>query len=143
MAWRIRSRYTASTGMALSAGRIRSNVLDTSTGLVLASSPVTAFSAGQYLVWSLSGHVTMRVTRTGALNGLVSGLFFDGTSAPPPVLATVTPTAGVTGTSVPVTFTGTNLAGATLNLGAGITATNVIASTSGVTATLAIANNAP
>jgi hypothetical protein len=52
------------------------DVLDTSTGLVLASSPVTAFSAGQYLVWSLSGHVTMRVTRTGALNGLVTGLLF-------------------------------------------------------------------
>jgi uncharacterized protein YjbI with pentapeptide repeats len=94
-------------------------------------------------VWNLSGHVTMRVTRTGALNGLVTGLFFDGASAPPPSLATITPTVGVTGTTVPLTLTGTNLTGATLNLGAGITATNVIASTSGVTATLAIANNAP
>ena len=55
----------------------RIDVLDPATGLVLASSPVSAFSAGQYLVWNLSGHVTLRITKTGGVNAVVSGLFFN------------------------------------------------------------------
>jgi hypothetical protein len=35
------------------------------------------FTAGQYLVWNLSGHVKLRITRTGGLNAVISGLFFD------------------------------------------------------------------
>jgi hypothetical protein len=52
-------------------------VLDPATGLVLASSPMSAFSAGQYQVWNLSGHVTLRVTRTAGGPAVVSGLFFN------------------------------------------------------------------
>jgi uncharacterized protein (TIGR03437 family) len=122
----------------------RIDVLDAATGLVLASSPVTAFSAGQYLVWNLSGHVTMRVTRTGALNGLVTGLFFGGASAPAaaPVLASIVPASGVIGIGTPVIITGTNLTGATLNLGAGITATGVVVTSTQITATLVVAATA-
>jgi hypothetical protein len=52
------------------------DVLDFGTGQVLASTPVTAFSAGQYLVLNLSGHLTLRVTRTAGGPAVVSGLFF-------------------------------------------------------------------
>jgi uncharacterized delta-60 repeat protein len=38
---------------------------------------VSGFAGGQYLVWNLSGHVTIRVTNTNpARNAVVSGLFF-------------------------------------------------------------------
>jgi hypothetical protein len=121
----------------------RIDVLDPATGLVLASSPASAFTSGQYLVWNLSGHVTLRVTKTGASNAVVSGLFFDRPLAAPPALATVTPATGVSGTTVPVTLTGSSLTGASLNLGAGITATGIVATAGQITANLAIAATAP
>jgi uncharacterized protein YjbI with pentapeptide repeats len=103
---------------------------------------VSAFSAGQYLVWNLSGHVTLRVTRTAGPTAVVSGLFFDGGGLLP-ALATIAPATGVIGTTVPITLTGTNLSGANLNLRAGITATGLVATANQVTATLAIAATAP
>ena len=30
-----------------------------------------------WLLWNLSGHVTIRVTRTGGANAVVSGIFFN------------------------------------------------------------------
>jgi hypothetical protein len=54
----------------------RVDVLDGDTGAVLDSRDLTAFSGGAYLTWELSGHVRLRVTRTGASNAVVSGLFF-------------------------------------------------------------------
>ena len=80
---------------------------------MLATTPVSAFSAGQYLVWNLTGHVTLRVTRTAGLTAVVSGLFFDGGNVLLPALAAIAPAAGVIGTTVPVTLTGTNLSGPT------------------------------
>ena len=64
----------------------RVEVVNTSTGAVLDTRTITAFSTGQYLVWTIGGHVTFRVTNTGAMNAVVSGLFFDpaGSSPPPP-----------------------------------------------------------
>jgi hypothetical protein len=55
----------------------RIDVLDPVTGLVLATSSMSTYSAGQYLVWNLSGHVTLRVTRTAGQTAVVSGLFFN------------------------------------------------------------------
>jgi len=55
----------------------RVDVLDAGTGAVLDSRTLTGFQGGQYLVWNLGGHVTLRVTKTGGLNAVVSGLFFD------------------------------------------------------------------
>ena len=55
----------------------RIDVLNATTGAVLDSRSVTAFGSGQYLVWTLSGNVVLRVTNTNsASNALVSGLFF-------------------------------------------------------------------
>ena len=37
----------------------------------------SGFQNGRYLVWSLSGHVTLRVTNTGPQNAVVSAVFVD------------------------------------------------------------------
>ena len=55
----------------------RVDVLDAVSGVVLDSQLVSGFHGGQYLVWNLSGHVTLRVTNVGTPNVVVSGLFFD------------------------------------------------------------------
>ena len=53
------------------------SVLDGSTGAALDTQNLSAFQNGTYVVWKLSGHVVLRITRTGAINGVISGLFFD------------------------------------------------------------------
>jgi hypothetical protein len=61
------------------AGRAeRVEIRDASTGAVLDSREVGGFGDGTYLVWNLSGHLTIRVTNTaGFSNAVVSALFFD------------------------------------------------------------------
>ncbi len=44
------------------------SILDTRT--------ITNFGGGVWLVWNVSGHVQLRVTKTAGLNAVVSGLFF-------------------------------------------------------------------
>jgi hypothetical protein len=51
-------------------------VLDAGSNALLDSRTVSSFTNGQYLVWNLSGHVKLRVTRTAGSNAVVSGLFF-------------------------------------------------------------------
>ena len=56
-------------------------------GAVLDSRPISNFVGGQYLVWNLSGRVTIRVSNTNApSNAVIGGLFFGGGAviAPPP-----------------------------------------------------------
>ena len=36
---------------------------------------VSSFTGGQYLVWNLTGHVTIQFTRDSGANALVSGVF--------------------------------------------------------------------
>jgi hypothetical protein len=55
----------------------RVDVLDASSGAVLDTRSIANFQGGQYLVWNLTGHVTMRITYTSGANAVVSGLFFD------------------------------------------------------------------
>lgn len=64
----------------------RVEVLDASTGAVLDARTMTAFQNGQYLVWTLSGHVKLRFVNTGPNNTVLSGIFFGGSGAvvPPP-----------------------------------------------------------
>jgi hypothetical protein len=54
----------------------RVDVFDAATGALLDTRSLTGFSNGQYLVWTLSGHVRLRITNTGDTNAVVSGLFF-------------------------------------------------------------------
>ena len=67
-------------------------MLDASTGAVLDTQNVSAFSGGAYLVYTLTGHVKVRVTNTSnsGPNAVLSGIFFDppGTSNPPPASGT-------------------------------------------------------
>jgi hypothetical protein len=51
------------------------------TGAVLDTQTVAAFTGGKYLVWSIAGHVSIRFTRLAGTNAVVSGLFFDPPSA--------------------------------------------------------------
>jgi hypothetical protein len=51
------------------------DVLDPS-GTVLDTRQVGSFNGGAYLVWNMSGHVIVRITRLAGANGVVSGLFF-------------------------------------------------------------------
>ena len=54
----------------------RVDVLDASSNAVLDTQTISGFQGGQYLVWNLKGHVTLKITLTGGLNAVVSGLFF-------------------------------------------------------------------
>jgi hypothetical protein len=47
------------------------------TNAVLDTQSLSSFQNGKYLVWNLTGHVILRVTNTGGINGVISGLFFD------------------------------------------------------------------
>src|SRR5262249_46550464 len=59
--------------------------LKNSAGTVLDTETLTAFSGGVYLVWSISGHMTIQVTQLAGPNAVVNGLFFD----PPAATATL------------------------------------------------------
>jgi hypothetical protein len=52
-------------------------VRDAVTNALLDSRAVSSFTGGEYLVWTVSGHVTIGVTVTAGVNAVVSGLFFD------------------------------------------------------------------
>jgi hypothetical protein len=69
----------------------RVDVVDASSSTVLDTRTISGFQGGQYLVWNLKGHVTLKITLTGGLNAVVSGVFFD------------PPAAGVTSTAAFVT----------------------------------------
>ena len=50
---------------------------------VLDTRTVTSFTGGQYLVWNLSGHVTIRMMNTNSRsNAVASGIFFGSSGAP-------------------------------------------------------------
>jgi hypothetical protein len=55
----------------------RVDVLDGGTGALLDTRTVEQFQNGRYLVWTVTGHVTFRVSNTGTPNAVVNGLFFD------------------------------------------------------------------
>jgi hypothetical protein len=59
------------------------DILDSASGAVLDSRSISTFEGGVYLVWSLKGHVSVRITPTGRGNAVVSGIFFGQTLAAP------------------------------------------------------------
>jgi len=81
-----------------SAGRAETvDMLDVNTAAVLDSRPVSTFTNGKYLVWSVSGHVKARVTLTGSSNAVVCGLFFGGSALPAGAATFVTTDAATQG----------------------------------------------
>ena len=53
------------------------DILDAVSGSVLDTHSLTSFTNGQWLVWNLTGHVTIRVTRNVGGNAVLSGVFFN------------------------------------------------------------------
>ena len=52
-------------------------VRDAVSGTVLDSRTISGFSGGQYLLWTVRGHVTVRVTSISGYETVTSALFFD------------------------------------------------------------------
>ena len=59
----------------------RLELVDASTGVVLDSRTLAAFGGGRYLIWSLLGHVTVRITALAGPNAVVSGMFIGAASS--------------------------------------------------------------
>ncbi len=76
-------------------------ILNAASGAVLDARSLAGFIGGAYLVWNMSGNVTIRVTRTAGDNAVVSGLFFGpgGGGAAPPSVALTSPASGATFTA--------------------------------------------
>jgi hypothetical protein len=55
----------------------RVDIVDGTTGAVLDTRSMSGFSAGEYAVWNLSGHVVVKITLLTGSNAVVSGMFFD------------------------------------------------------------------
>ena len=89
----------------------RIDVIDDASGTVLDTESVTGFQNGKYLVWSVGGSVTFRVTNLASgYNAVVSGLFFDpstSTSPPPPPTPTGSASFVKTDTTTQGTWKGT------------------------------------
>ena len=58
-------------------GRTQTLQVLNATNSVVDTRTVSNFGGGVWAVWNLSGHVQIRVTRTGPVNAVVSGIFFD------------------------------------------------------------------
>jgi hypothetical protein len=52
-------------------------VTDVPSSKVLDDRSVTGFNGGRYLVWNLTGHVNIKVTRVAGANAVMSALFFN------------------------------------------------------------------
>jgi len=52
-------------------------LLDAASGAVLNTQQISSFTNGKYLIWDISGHVTIRITSLVTQNAVVSGIFFD------------------------------------------------------------------
>ncbi len=92
------------------------DVVDAASGVVLDHRSLSSFTNGDYLSWTVTGHVQVRATRTAGANAVMSALFVDPAAAPSatatatPAPATATPTSvppTATPTSVPATATAT------------------------------------
>jgi len=109
--------------------------------LVVSDTTVTATFTIANL--AATGARSVRVSTPGGISNPVT---FTITAPPPPTLTSISPTSGVRGTAVTVTFTGTNLTGtfAVTGIGALIPVTNLtVISPTSVQATLNISRAAP
>jgi len=96
---------------------------DTATNALLDSRNISNFSSGLWLVWNISGNVTVVLRNTGS-NAVLSGIFFGPAGAPPtPLLSNGGFEAGATATGA-FTNSPTDQAPWTFNGGAGVTGAN-------------------
>lgn len=59
-------------------------VVDAASGASLSSSSISNFGNGEYLIWTISGHVRINISTSGGPNCVVSGVFFGGAVVAPP-----------------------------------------------------------
>jgi alpha-L-rhamnosidase len=52
-------------------------VVNSATNKALDRRAISGFTRGEYLVWNLRGHVSIRIRKIAGANAVVSGLFFD------------------------------------------------------------------
>jgi hypothetical protein len=73
-------------------------IIDKATGAVLDQRSVSGFRNGVYLVWQVTGNVSIQITRTGGNNAIVSGVFFGAAAGgtTPTTPPTTPPPAGTT-----------------------------------------------
>jgi hypothetical protein len=84
------------------------DVLDGSTGTLLDTRSVSAYSQGQYLAWNLTGHIRFRITMTSGNNATISGMFFGtAPSASPDFAVTASPSSQTVVGGTQTTFTAT------------------------------------
>ena len=110
------------------------SLADATSGAVLDSRSISSFANGEWLLWNLTGHVTVTVTQTGPENAVISGLFFDPPATLKPDFAvTTTPSSQTIGRSASVNYT------VTVSSDGGFAGTVALSSSglpSGATATL-------
>ena len=58
------------------------DIVDATTNALLDTRSISSFNGGKYLVWEISGHVKINVTKTGGESAVVSGLYFSAAAAP-------------------------------------------------------------
>ena len=80
------------------------DILDATTGSILDTRSLTSFSQGVWMLWNLSGHVTIRVTRTVGANAVASGIFFN-LPATPDFNVSVTPGSQAVAQGASTTYT--------------------------------------
>jgi len=56
-------------------------IRDASSNAVLDSRTISGFSGGVYLVWNITGHVTVSVTLSSGANAVIGGAFFGGATS--------------------------------------------------------------
>ena len=59
-------------------------ISDAGTGKVLDTETISSFSNGLYLDWKVAGNLLITITRHGAANAVLNGVFLDSSSPPPP-----------------------------------------------------------
>ena len=92
----------------------RVDILNSVTGAVLDTRTVGAFNGGQWLVWNVTGGITLRVTTVAGVNGVIQGIFFGGTPNATPSVTLTGPASGASFTApatVPLTATATDTDG--------------------------------
>jgi hypothetical protein len=96
-------------------------ILDAGNSTVLSTQTMSSFTAGKYLVWNLSGHVQIRITKTsGGSNGVLSGLFFGAAATAAPVADTTVPTVSFSAPATGQSLSGTATVTATASDNTGV-----------------------
>ncbi len=134
----------ASVPVTLTGTNLTGATLNLPAGITTSAAPVVSATqiTATFVIASNASTGSKNVTITTP-SGTSNAVTFTVNPTTAPTLTNISPSSGVQGANVPVTLTGTNLTGATLNLPAGITTSAApVVSATQITATFVIASNA-